>query len=251
MIPMMPRRPFVAALSFALALAGCSKKADEGSSQPSGPVAAVAPPAGKSWTEVAAMTPEGGVRIGNPDAPVKFVEYASLTCPHCRDFTAEAAEPLQQKYISTGKVSWEYRPFILNSLDVAAFLLARCRGAEPFFKLAEQAYAQQNDWVGKFMALTPEQQAQMQASDPSQLFKKIAAASGLDSFFRVRGLPAAQADKCLADQAAAQALADNTNKANTEQNVTGTPTFFFNGTKADDLHTWSDVDKRLGALTGS
>lgn len=255
---MMPRRPLAAALSFALALTACSKKADEagGSAQqttplPTGPVAAVAPPAGKSWTEVASMTPEGGVRIGNPDAPVKFVEYASLTCPHCRDFTKEAAEPMQSKYVATGKVSWEYRPFILNSLDIAAFLLARCRGAEPFFKLAEQAYADQEAWVGKYMQMTPDQQAQMQATDPSQLFKKIAAAAGLDSFFKVRGLPSDQADKCLGDTAAAQALADNTNKATNDQGVTGTPTFFINGTKAEDLHLWTDVDKRLGQLTGS
>jgi len=250
---MMPRRPLAAALSFALALTACSKKTDEagGSSLPSGPVAPVPPPAGKSWVEVTSMTPEGGVRIGNPNAAVKFVEYASLTCPHCRDFTKEAAEPLQQKYIATGKVSWEYRPFILNSLDVAAFLLARCRGAEPFFKLAEQTYGAQETWVGQYMQLTPDQQAQLQATDPSQLFKKIAAASGLDAFFRARGLSSAQQDKCLGDTAAAQALADNTNKATNEQAVTGTPTFFINGTKAEDLHLWTDVDKRLGQLTGS
>ena len=37
----------------------------------------------QDWTRVAARTPEGGFRMGNPGAPVKVVEYLSLTCPHC------------------------------------------------------------------------------------------------------------------------------------------------------------------------
>ena len=249
---MFARRP-ATALILALSLLACSKKEDGASPAtplPTGPVAAVAPPAGKDWTEVATSTPEGGVLLGNPNAAIKFVEYASLTCPHCRDFTAEATEPFQTKYVRTGKVSWEYRPFILNSLDVAAFLLTRCRGPEPFFKLMEQAYADQNAWVGRFMQLTPEQQAGLQGADQSEMFKRIAAAAGLDGFFRARGLPAAQADKCLSDAAAAEALAQGTNVATSELNVTGTPTFFVNGKLDDTLHTWEQVDARLSALTG-
>ena len=34
-------------------------------------------------------TPEGGFRMGNPDARVKLVEYLSLTCPHCADFARQ------------------------------------------------------------------------------------------------------------------------------------------------------------------
>ncbi|QJU57866.1 thioredoxin domain-containing protein [Sphingomonas sp. AP4-R1] len=226
---MMSRRPAVAVL-IALSLGACSKKAADGNaaSLPGGPVAAVAPPAGKDWTEIASMTPEGGVRMGNPDAPVKLVEYASLTCPHCAEFTKEGAEPIQAQFVKTGKVSWEYRPFVLNSFDIPAFMLTRCRGAEPFFKLAEQAYAQQQEWVGKAMALTPAQQAELQSTEQAQLFKKMASFMGLDAFFRARGISQADQDKCLGDVAAAEKLAQGTTTATNDKNVTGTPTFFIN-----------------------
>jgi protein-disulfide isomerase len=223
------RRP-AAVLLIALSLAACSKKSGDttAASLPGGPVAAVAPPAGKDWTEVASMTPEGGVRMGNPDAAIKLVEYASLTCPHCAEFTKEGAEPIQAEFVKSGKASWEYRPFVLNQFDIPAFMLTRCRGAEPFFKLAEQAYAAQQEWVGKAMALTPAQQAELQGTDQAQLFKKMASYMGLDAFFRARGISQADQDKCLSDVSAAEALAKNTNTATTEKNVSGTPTFFIN-----------------------
>ena len=66
------------AVPLALGLAACQDEAAEG--PPRGePIAAIAAPAGQSWVETAAETPEGGFRIGNPEAPLKLVEYASRT----------------------------------------------------------------------------------------------------------------------------------------------------------------------------
>src|SRR5436309_16013442 len=71
-----------------------------------------APPAvHRDWSLVAVRTPEGGVRIGNPAAPVKLVEYGSITCPHCAAFSAEAAAALRASYVGPGRVSWEYRHY--------------------------------------------------------------------------------------------------------------------------------------------
>ena len=53
---------------------------------PPAPVAAAAPPAGQNWIDRSCKTPEGGYRMGNPDAPVKLIEYGSRTCPHCGAF---------------------------------------------------------------------------------------------------------------------------------------------------------------------
>ena len=39
--------------------------------------------AAKDWSTETAITAEGGMAIGNPEAPVKLVEYGSLTCSHC------------------------------------------------------------------------------------------------------------------------------------------------------------------------
>ena len=51
------------------------------------------------------MTDRGSYLLGNPNAPVKLVEYASITCPHCAEFTEVAATPLRERYVRSGQVS--------------------------------------------------------------------------------------------------------------------------------------------------
>lgn len=51
-------------------------------------------------------TPEG-YPMGNPNAPIKLaVEYAR-SCPTCGAFVCEAYRPLTEKYVATGKVSFD------------------------------------------------------------------------------------------------------------------------------------------------
>ena len=70
-------------------LAGCGSGED--GSVPQGEVAAaVEAPAGQQWFDVVATTPEGGWLVGNPNAPVKLVEYGSVTCPACAAFAIQA-----------------------------------------------------------------------------------------------------------------------------------------------------------------
>jgi len=109
------------------ATAACDKKPDTPAATTvaaATPAASTGAVAGKSWLEEMAATPEGGFRLGNPDAKVKLVEYASLTCPHCRDFKDESDAELRAKYLATGKVSYEYRNMLLNTPDMAASILA-------------------------------------------------------------------------------------------------------------------------------
>ena len=56
-------------------------------------------PAGKSWAETVVITPEGGYRMGNPDAPIKIVEFASLTCSHCAEFAEAASASLRLRNV--------------------------------------------------------------------------------------------------------------------------------------------------------
>jgi protein-disulfide isomerase len=135
----------IATIGLALALSGCGSK-DEGNQAggaPTGaPVAAVAAPKGTIWSETVAATPEGGFRMGNPDAPLKLIEYASFTCPHCAEFAETADEGLRAK-VDTGKVSFEFRNLIRDPLDLTAAVLARCGGKDPFLPLAHQMFANQ------------------------------------------------------------------------------------------------------------
>ena len=73
--------------------------------------------------------------IGHPDAEVNIIEYRSLTCSHCAEFASNGFEHLKEKYIDTGLISFELRPFPLNALDLNAFKLLYCASKENFYKL--------------------------------------------------------------------------------------------------------------------
>lgn len=217
-------------LALALLLAGCGDSGSKGntSSNNAAPAAAVAPPANGDWSQTVVETPEGGFRMGNPNAQVKLVEYASVTCPHCAEFSEEASEPLTAM-VKNGQVNWEFRHYMLFPTDPGMSLLSRCQGPAPFFALTEQLYADQKNWVGKVQALPPAQLQQLQSLPPEQQVTAIVKSAGLDQFFRQRGMPQAKIDQCLADQQGLQKLAALTSLGN-QEGVTGTPTFFIDGT---------------------
>ena len=139
------RSAYLATLaSFTLALSACGNS-DEPSSEGAGaiegePIAATPAPQGTSWVDTASKTAEGGFVLGNPDAPLKLVEYASHTCSHCATFSQEAAVPLQEEYIASGRVSYEIRPLLMNPLDVTIDTLAQCGAPESFHALSDQAW---------------------------------------------------------------------------------------------------------------
>ena len=123
----------VAALAGVLLVAACDKKPDSATTASASipPVAgaSAAPGAPTNWLDTVVATPQGGFRQGNPDAKVKLLEFGSLTCSHCGAFAHEGVPELRAKYIATGKVSYEYRPFLLNGVDFAPSLLVRCQSA--------------------------------------------------------------------------------------------------------------------------
>src|SRR3546814_16038437 len=112
-------------------------------------------PNGGDWTQFVSATPEGGFVMGNPDAPVKLVEYASMTCPHCAAFSREASETIKNEYVKSGQVSFEFRNFVLNGIDMAASLLTRCQGPGPYFQLTGQVFAEQDKWMQAFPDMPP------------------------------------------------------------------------------------------------
>ncbi|HCJ80504.1 MAG TPA: protein-disulfide isomerase, partial [Erythrobacter sp.] len=74
---------FALAAPLALALAACGSGAEQSGEIQGDAIAAIPAPAGSEWRTTAVMTEEGGTLVGNPDAPLKLVEYGSLTCPTC------------------------------------------------------------------------------------------------------------------------------------------------------------------------
>ncbi len=240
------------AAALALALAGCSGSGagnNAATANSASPIPQIAAPNHGDWAETATLTDRGSYLLGNPNAPVKLVEYASITCPHCAEFTATGGTPLRERYVRSGQVSWEYRPYMIFPTDPGVFLLLHCLGPQPFFRTAEQLYADQPNWVGRIQAMPDDQQRQLQALPPLQRSAAMVRAAGLDQFFRQRGLPEARMNACLADNAALEQLQQIGTRGNNEDGVTGTPTFIVNGQKLD-TSDWPDLEARLRTAIG-
>ncbi|MEO7178610.1 MAG: thioredoxin domain-containing protein [Allosphingosinicella sp.] len=212
------------------------------------PAVAAAPAARRAavradWARNVVATPEGGFRMGNPAAKVKLVEYGSLTCGHCANFAKAGMASLVGTYVRSGKVSYEYRNFILNGLDVAATLVARCGGPSRFFPIADRLYATQGQWMGRVSGLTEAQKAQMNALPENQRLGRVAELAGLLQIGAQNGIASASAKRCLADPSALGRLGKIAEAANA-QGVGGTPTFFINGANIG-THTWATLEPIL------
>lgn len=57
--------------------------------------------------------------LGNPNAPVKIVEYSDLECPFCKRFHA-TLQQVMDEYGKDGQVAWVYRHFPLAQLHSKA-----------------------------------------------------------------------------------------------------------------------------------
>ena len=231
----------------ALALAACGG-GDKGESALSGdPIAKVAPPAGKSWSEVIEKTPEGGYRIGNPEAPIKVIEFGALSCSHCAEFSEMSAAELREKFIDSGRVSFETRLFMLNALDIPAALLVTCGPVETVPALAEQFWAWQPAMFQKLQSAPQAEMQAIEAQQPPARFVSLARVAGMTEFVNARGISADQAAACLTDEKKVADLVAQTEKATKDFNVTGTPTFVVNGAKGETMN-WPEMKAKLETM---
>lgn len=230
-----------------LALAACGTGGSTANSgTPAAPVAAVSAPAGQQWSDVVADTGEG-VRMGNPAAPIKLVEYGSRLCPTCGAFGREGMRPLIEKYVSSGKVSYEFREFLVHGApDIPPALLGKCGGIQPFFPILEQMYINQAAILDKWQNMSPQLQASFATMTPTQLATTFAEQTGMIDFVKQRGIPEAQARACLGDTAKLEALAKASDAASASGKVTGTPTFIINDVRADAV-SWGQLEPLLRA----
>jgi len=144
--------------------------------------------------------------MGNADAPVTIIEYASMTCPHCANFHENTLPAIKEKYIDTGKARLIFREFPFDSRAAAAFMVARCAPAEQYFPLVDVMFKQQATWV--------------RAEDPRQPLLQIA---------RLAGFTQESFEACLKNQPVLDKLLAVREKAAKEFKVESTPTFFING----------------------
>ena len=160
---------------------------------------------------------------GNPDAPVTMIEYASFTCPHCRNFHLNVYPSLNADYIEPGRINFVYREVYFDRYGLWAGMMARCGGPLRYFGIVDLIYQQQTEWT---------------QGSPAEV------AENLRRIGRTAGLTNEQLDACMTDAAMAQALIATYEANIAVHEIPGTPAFVIN----DDLHgnmNYADLQQRL------
>jgi protein-disulfide isomerase len=167
--------------------------------------------------------------LGDPDAPVEVIEYASFTCPHCATFHRNTLPRLKENYIETGQVRLVYREVYFDRFGLWAGMVARCAGPDRYFGIADLIYQRQAEWT---------------QGAPG------AVAENLRQIGRVAGLSNEQLDACLTDAAMAQALIANYEAHMEVHDIPGTPHFVIDGEMHSNM-SYEDfaaiLDERIAA----
>ena len=171
-------------------------------------------------TKVSAeATAEGIVdmQIGNADAPVTVIEYASYTCPHCGRFHEGPFKQLKADYIDTGKINFIYREVYFDRYGLWASAIARCAGPDKFFGLTDLIYASQSEWT------------RAGGGDPSAIVDE------LRKIGRLAGLGSEQIEACLQDGEKLQSLVGWYQENAEADGIDSTPSFVINGKKYGNM----------------
>ncbi len=234
--------------AIALTLSACDTASEDEAGLAVEPIAAIAAPEGQSWAETINVSDDGGYVMGNPDAPLKLVEYASHTCGACATFSQTGSPALKKDYVSTGVVSVELRNLVRDPIDLTIATLVRCGSPEMMLPLSDQAWGAFNEVMANAQNGLS-QVPNLGELPPEQRFVTIGEASGLIDFFAARGLSSDQARTCLADNTTVEAIAAKSQELAVENGVNGTPTFFLNGNRLD-VNQWNGLEpvlQRAGA----
>jgi protein-disulfide isomerase len=149
--------------------------------------------------------------MGNPNAKVTMVEYASVACPHCARWNSEVFPAFKAKYVDTGKVRYILREALTGDPSIAAagFLTARCAGKNKYFSVVDDIYNAQGQME--------------QTGQPHQILLNIA---------RSAGLTEPQFEACITNDKALEALNARW-ESYMKLGFNSTPTFVINGTVYD------------------
>ncbi|MDO6457676.1 DsbA family protein [Celeribacter halophilus] len=165
--------------------------------------------------------------LGDADAPIELIEYASYTCPHCANFHSAVFEPLKKDYIDTGKVRFVYREVYFDKFGLWASMVARCGGDMRYFGIQKMLYEEQSEWLAG-------------GSDTMEIVEN------LRKIGKRAGLTDENLDACLNDGDMAEKLYAKFTKEVEEYDINATPSLVIDGEKHSNM-SYADLKEILDA----
>lgn len=176
--------------------------------------------------------------IGNPDAAVTVVEYASVVCGACANWHTTVYPDFKKDYIDSGKIRFIFREFPTppETLAKTGFLIANCADETKFFENISLQFKRQK-----------------------QIFAAAAASTVREEYMNIAksaGLSEEDFIACVTDEAQ-NARYEAVVQGGVDAGVSSTPTFFVNGEKVmkspsgKPLFTIESFQEVLNPLLGS
>ncbi len=203
-------------------------------------------PANRDWNATVVET-EAGHRIGNPDAALKLTEFISYTCPACAEFAREGDPALKLGLVRQGRVSLEIRHLLRDPVDLTVALLAHCGPAAKFPQNHAALMLSQDRWLPVIQRSTPAQRQRWSTGDHAGRHRAMASDAGLYAIMEQRGYGRAELDRCLADKATAERLAEASAADWKRPGIAGTPAFAIDGQVLAGTHRWRQLAPQLAA----
>jgi len=168
--------------------------------------------------------PLGEHIVGDPNAPITVIEYASMTCPHCKNWHEQVYPTIKEKYLDTGRAKLYFREFPFDPASVAAFMLAECSD-DRYFSMVDVLFKRQATW------------------------KSGNVRDNLEKIAKLAGFTQESFEACLKNQELLDNIVSIQQKAAKDYEVNATPTFFINGTKYSGSLSVEQMSEILDSLS--
>jgi len=163
--------------------------------------------------------------LGDDNAPITMIVYASVTCSHCSTWFTNQWPALKKDLVDTGKIRFVLRelPTPPAEMSMVGFMMAECAPSEDYFDVVQ--YQMENQ-------LTFFKQAEI--GKVREEYDKVARLAGLEDDAAVQA--------CFQDLERLSHIHTNGERA-TAAKVQGVPAFFINGDSYKDDQTAEALTK--------
>lgn len=168
------------------------------------------------------------IGMGDPNAPIKLIEYASAGCGACAAFHIQVMPKIKEEWIDKGHVYYVLRDFPLDFVAAGASMIARCLPRDGFYPFMDILFRNQTEW-----------------------HKQEGAIDALATLARRAGLSRSQVESCLKDQTVLKQINASRDEASNTLGVEATPTLFVNGEKVAGAAAYAEFDARFKAALES
>ena len=178
-----------------------------------------------SKSQISNAKTENEAFVGNAEAKVIIIEYASMTCNHCATFHKEIYPEIKKNFIDTNKIKFIYRDFPLDKQALFASVLAKCAPKEKYFDFVKLILNTQKKWI---------------SNDDSFIEK-------LTNIGKLAGLKEDKINSCFTDEKLVDEIIKTRTLAEEKYNINSTPSFIINEKKysAMSYENFEKIIKKL------